>query len=188
LFFFLFTKYNIHAHIRYIDVESAVTTEEPNADASETATAVLADGTTIVLPPGTTATIVADDATTGADETVEPATTEDAATGEAVTGDNEVTATVVDDTLETSTIIIVDNGTDVFTTIKPENGHATDEEDASNDTVTIIAETTISDNATTIADNETTTDDSKITTEVIEVTGKDTLWTTTISIDYIILI
>jgi hypothetical protein len=123
---------------------------------------VLANATTTVLPPGTNTTIVADD------------TTADAAAEETVTGDSEVTATVVDDTLETSTIIIVDNGTDVFTSIKPGNGHGADDDEASNDTVTVV-------NETIAADNETTTD-------VSDVTDSDILETTTIGTGYIILI
>jgi len=139
------------------EVENAATTAESNTD--EAATLVDQDGTTIVLPPGTTGTLIAEDVT----ESIEPPAAE--ATEDANTGATEVT-TVIDDNLETSTIIVVDNGTDIFTSVQPGNGHATDEDTTTNDTVTDVTETTDS--------------DAGVTTDVTNMTGNDTLWTTTI--------
>jgi hypothetical protein len=114
-----------------------------------------------------------------------------------VTGTNEVaegTVTAVVDNLETSTIVLVDNGTNVFTSVKPGNGHGAEDNDttiaaegttsadsASEEPTTVDA-VTIDSNATTIADNETST----VVPSNVTGTEQDTLLTTTIGIDYII--
>jgi hypothetical protein len=116
-----------------------------------------------------------------------------------VTGTNEVaegTVTAVVDNLETSTIVLVDNGTNVFTSVKPGNGHGAEDNDttiaaegttsadsASEEPTTVDA-VTIDSNATTIADNETST----VVPSNVTGTEQDTLLTTTIGIDYIIRI
>ncbi len=123
-----------------------------------------------------------------------------------VTGTNEVaegTVTAVADNLETSTIVLVDNGTNVFTSVKPGNGHGAEDNDstiavegttiaadgttsadsASEEPATVDA-VTIDSNATTIADNETST----VVPSNVTGTEQDTLLTTTIGIDYIIRI
>ncbi|CAF0862208.1 unnamed protein product [Adineta ricciae] len=137
---------------------------------ADAATVILPDGTTIVLPPGTTATInAADDSATTAADADSAATAADGDSATTVADADSATAagtaaTVVDGGSETSTIIIVDNGTDVFTTIQPGNGHATDE--AANDTsadatkisdVTALDLTTVDSNVTDIADVRETT-------------------------------
>ena len=161
------------------------------------------------MPPGTTATVFADVAT----ETVEPAATGivvDGTTIGAVTvgtiGTEEATSgtsTAVLDDLETSTIVLVDNDADIFTSVKPGDGDVTEDDDTtvitegtagadsvSEQTATVEV-VTVDTNATTIFDNETATD---VTTDVTTIsvtdneTGNDTLWTTTIGIDYIIQI
>ncbi|CAF3691198.1 unnamed protein product [Adineta steineri] len=157
------------------DTTNSDVTEASVTKDGKIVTAILNDGTTIVLPPGTTATVNAEDLTTVATETIEPAatgivvdgTTIGAATVEAVTvdvnGTSDATAdenvTSVD--LETSTIILVDNGTDIFTSIKPD-GSDTEQDNATAiiiEGTTIVNENvTIDSNATTIVYNETATD------------------------------
>jgi hypothetical protein len=95
------------------------------------------------------------------------------ATAEEVTGEAEGTATVADNTVEASTIVADEDATEAVTTVKPGNGHATDESEASNDTATVVSETTDAGNDTT--------------TEVSGATGAATLETSTIGTNYIIL-
>ncbi len=135
-------------------------------------------------------------------ETVIDVTTIAAATVEAVTADTtgaseaaEVTATATDANLETATVVVVDNGTDVFTSVKPGNGHGAEQ---NNDTTgadavsdqTVTAEAVTSDsNATATADNGTATDAAPDVTTVPSIdtaTGNDTLTLTTIGTDHII--
>jgi len=134
--------------------------------------------------------------------TVIDVTTIAAATVEAVTADTtgaseaaEVTATATDANLETATVVVVDNGTDVFTSVKPGNGHG---DEQNNDTTgadavsdqAVTAEAVTSDsNATATADNGTATDAAPDVTTVPSIdtaTGNDTLTLTTIGTDHII--
>ncbi|UJR23322.1 hypothetical protein I4U23_026336 [Adineta vaga] len=190
---------------------ATITAEVATTEAAETvepaATGIVLDDTTVILPKGTTATITAEVATTVATETIEPAatgividgTTIGTATIETVTVDANSTdeatdgkATSVNNNLETSTILIVDNGTDIFTTVLPGNGQTTEDDNAtavinngttSLDSITTFESITIDSNLTTIADNETVTDVGiDVTTISLNdtATGNDTLWTTTI--------
>ncbi|CAF1672626.1 unnamed protein product, partial [Adineta steineri] len=156
------------------DATNSDVTEASVTKDGKIVTAILNDGTTIVLPPGTTATVNAEDLTTVATETIEPAatgivvdgTTIGAATVEAVTADVNGTSDAADEKvtsadLETSTIIIVDNGTDIFTSIKPD-GSDIEQDNATaiiiEGTTSVNENVTIDSNATTIAYNETATD------------------------------
>jgi hypothetical protein len=123
--------------------------------------------------------VASNEATSGATETVEPA-----ATAIVVDGTTVGPATGVVDNLETSTSIVAENGTDILTTGKPGNGHATDGE-ASNDTSAIADETTIASvtvELTTVDTNIATSSDNETSTEAAG------LQITTIGTDYIILI
>lgn len=94
-----------------------------------------------------------------------------AADGTATAAEGTVTVEVAD--VDTSTIVIVDNGTDIFTSVKPGNGQTTDDDDASNATtsatdassqaVTVEA-VTIDANGTTSDANETSTDAADVST------------------------
>ncbi len=123
--------------------------------------------------------VASNEATSGATETVEPA-----ATAIVVDGTTVGPATGVVDNLETSTSIVAENGTDILTTGKPGNGHATDGE-ASNDTSAIADETTFASvtvELTTVDTNIATSSDNETSTEAAG------LQITTIGTDYIILI
>ncbi|CAF3609191.1 unnamed protein product [Adineta steineri] len=143
-------------------LDNTVTDAPENA---ATVTAILADGTTIVLPLGTTATINAEEAGTA---TVEPAATATGATVDAVTAEGGTTAdgatvTAIDSVLETSTIVIVDNGTNIFTSIKPgdsDSGNDTSiaAEGTTSATGATVELTTVDASLTTVFDNETSTE------------------------------
>ena len=110
---------------------------------------------------------MADDVTTAAGdaatETAEPAGT--SAAVEDTTAGGDVT-TEAEAGTATATSVTVDDSTDVFTSVKPGNGHGTDAEDATNDTVTAVSDTTAT--------------DLDVTTQVPTVTGKNILSKTTI--------
>lgn len=106
------------------------------------------------------------------DSTAAPAEGTATAVDASVTAaEGTVTVEVAD--VDTSTIVIVDNGTDIFTSVKPGNGQTTDDDDASNATtsatdassqaVTVEA-VTIDANGTTSDANETSTDAADVST------------------------
>ena len=114
-----------------------MTTDASATTAGETVTAIVAGGTTIVLPPGTTMIIQANATAAAENNATSNATAASNATN-AVTVENETEnnngtdiVTTVDADLEVSTIGGADNDTDAFTSAKPGNGHGADEEGAS---------------------------------------------------------
>ena len=142
---------------------------------------MLADGTTIALPPGTTATVTATAASvTGITilANASNATTainignatlivdkNNATVAANVTESDDETTAEVDVNLENSTIASDDNSTDVFTSAKPGNGHGGDDEEASNATISDVEVTTGADSASNdTVDLEVTTIDANITT------------------------
>ena len=165
---------------------------------------MLADGTTIALPPGTTATVTAAATTVIANAsnaaTVATITNgtivvekNNATVAANVTESEDETTAAADVTLENSTIASDGNGTDVLTSAKPGNGHGGDDDEASNATISDVEVTTGADSASNdTVDVEATTIDANITTiasngtELVDTTinpsGEDGTNATTIGI------